>query len=64
LTDVQAVGAPKPRATLPSLWPFLRLDHIFVGHGFAVRSASVPRQGLVRTASDHLPLVADLAVLR
>lgn len=46
--------------TWPSALPFWRIDHLFVSSGIAVLRCEVQRQGLSRTASDHLPLLADL----
>ena len=60
--DVQVHAAPRPRATFPSRFPVLRLDHIFVGDGIVATHAEVRSDMLARTASDHLPLVATLAV--
>jgi endonuclease/exonuclease/phosphatase family metal-dependent hydrolase len=53
----------RPIATWLSSWPILRLDHIFVGEGLQVSVAKVPRATLTRVASDHLPLVVDVAVI-
>jgi endonuclease/exonuclease/phosphatase family metal-dependent hydrolase len=64
LRDVQAPRdrrrEARARATWPSWFPFLRLDHTFVGCGFEVLASRVPRHTEARRASDHLPLVADL----
>lgn len=53
-----------PRPTFPSRFPLLRLDHIWVGGGWQVSAAYVFQNHLSRLASDHLPLVADLAARR
>ena len=37
----------------------LRIDHIFCSQSVEVVSVEVPRSPLVRTASDHLPIVMD-----
>lgn len=64
LRDAQAVG-PKPmRATFPSRFPFLRIDHVFIGGGVEVMDVEVVRTPLARIASDHLPLVAELRFLK
>jgi len=62
LRDVQAARAGhRPLSTFSSLRPFIRLDHIFLSKRFEVQHVFVPRNELTRVASDHLPLVADLA---
>jgi len=58
--DVQLDAKSRPRATFPSRYPLFRLDHIFVGNGVVALEADVWSDRLTRTASDHLPLVADL----
>lgn len=59
LVDVQW-SSDERRATWPSRLPFLRLDHIFVGPGVDVQGFAVLDHALARSASDHLPLTADL----
>lgn len=63
LVDVQYSSAQR-RATWPSRLPFLRLDHIFVGPRVRVEGSAVLDHALARSASDHLPLTADLAFER
>ena len=46
--------------TFPSRFPVLAIDHIFVSPGVEVLKVEVPSNPLLRLASDHLPLVADL----
>jgi endonuclease/exonuclease/phosphatase family metal-dependent hydrolase len=58
LRDAHAGYAP--RATFPSRFPTVRIDHLFVGTDIEVLSAGVVRTELARIASDHLPLVAEL----
>lgn len=60
--DVQRRGSAKPKATFPSRFPVLRLDHIFVSKDISVLDSAVHSDMLARTASDHLPLLAVLAV--
>lgn len=61
LHDVQLrVGDFRPRNTFAALFPFSRIDHIFVSRHFEVEKVQVPQNNLTRVASDHLPLVADL----
>jgi endonuclease/exonuclease/phosphatase family metal-dependent hydrolase len=50
----------RPKATWPSFCPFMRLDHLFISSVFRVLEISVPRTGLTRVASDHLPLFVTL----
>ncbi|MCB1675924.1 MAG: hypothetical protein KDI01_06510, partial [Halioglobus sp.] len=50
----------RPLPTFHSLFPRVRIDHIFVDDGLRVEAIHVPRSVLAKTASDHLPLVADL----
>lgn len=60
--DVQLHTAGRPKATYPSRFPVLRIDHIFAGEGIEPLAAEVRSDMLARRASDHLPLVATLAV--
>ena len=52
----------RPQATFPSRFPMLRIDHLFVSPGVEVLSVGAPSGPLARSASDHLPLVADLRI--
>jgi len=61
LRDVQRANS-RCKATWPASLPFWRIDHIFVSPSFSVLRSDVLLQGLSRTASDHLPLLADLAL--
>ncbi|MBX4897867.1 endonuclease/exonuclease/phosphatase family protein [Rhizobium bangladeshense] len=61
LTDAQLAGNAAPRATFPSRYPLMRLDHIFVTNDLVVERASVLETRLTRVASDHLPLLADIS---
>lgn len=47
----------------PSTRPLLALDHIFANHRVRAHDIVVPRDHLAATASDHLPIVADLEIL-
>lgn len=60
--DVQLDAAARVRATFPSRFPMLRIDHIFVGEGIRTLQAEVRADRLARTASDHLPLLATIGV--
>ncbi|KMO39589.1 endonuclease [Methylobacterium tarhaniae] len=48
------------RPTFPARLPLLRIDHVFVSRGVAVREVRRLGGRLARVASDHLALVADL----
>jgi endonuclease/exonuclease/phosphatase family metal-dependent hydrolase len=50
------------RATFPAVRPLVRLDHVFVSPDLAVRRTAVVRGPGLRRVSDHLPLLAELAV--
>ena len=60
LTDVGARLAA--RATFPSRRPLLRLDRVYASRAVTVETAKVVRSPLLRSASDHLPVVVDLEV--
>jgi len=61
LTDARrAAGAPRGTPTFPSRFPVLPIDHVFVSQGVEVLGVSTPSGLLMRSASDHLPLLADL----
>ena len=63
LNDVQILKVNhKPKATWFSLFPFSRIDHIFVSPGIEVLDVIVPNTKLNRQASDHLPLIVDLKI--
>jgi endonuclease/exonuclease/phosphatase family metal-dependent hydrolase len=51
-----------PCGTYPSRCPFLRIDHVFHSRELTVRGADVPRTRLTRIASDHLPLLVEVAL--
>ena len=48
--------------TYPAVLPLFHLDHIYFDHHFRVEKAFFHRTRLALIASDHLPLVADLAI--
>jgi endonuclease/exonuclease/phosphatase family metal-dependent hydrolase len=60
LHDVGA-GIAAPR-TFPSKRPLLRLDRVYTSRAVTVRRAFVARTSLLRLASDHLPIVVDVAI--
>ncbi len=53
-----AAGAP---GTYPAADPVKRIDYVAVGRGVRVRGVSVPEEAV---ASDHRPVVAELALAR
>jgi endonuclease/exonuclease/phosphatase family metal-dependent hydrolase len=63
LRDAQLVLHKQARQTFPARMPMLRIDHIFCGRTVEVLGVEVPRSQLVRTASDHLPLVMDFGIV-
>jgi endonuclease/exonuclease/phosphatase family metal-dependent hydrolase len=52
-------AAPAP-CTFPARWPVFALDRIWVNPREKLLRVNVPRSPLIRQASDHLPLVAEL----
>ncbi|UFS69185.1 endonuclease/exonuclease/phosphatase family protein [Geomonas sp. RF6] len=52
-----------PFGTWPVRFPMLRIDHLFISEGLAVRAVKVPRTPLTRVASDHLPLLVTVELL-
>lgn len=65
LRDAQAPTPTRPRpatATFPSSFPFMRIDHVFLTKGLETRAVHSPYDPRARTASDHLPLVVELAI--
>lgn len=62
LRDAQ-LAARRGRAspTFPALLSLVRIDHVFVTETLAVERVDVPSSLLARVASDHRPLVVDLA---
>ena len=63
LRDAQLLLHKRARRTFPARMPMLRIDHIFCGRSVNVLGVEVPRSQLVRTASDHLPLVMDFRIV-
>lgn len=50
--------------TYPGVIPFLHLDHIYFDHSMEMESLALHRSRLSLTASDHLPLVAEISLKR
>ncbi len=59
-SDAQLAASGKPKATFPSRFPLVRIDHVFVSRDLQVTSASIAFNPLTRRASDHLPLQVNL----
>ena len=63
LTDVQNASNSGPvEATFHAKSPFFRIDHIFVSAHFRPLKTEVRKTADTAGASDHLPLVVDLAL--
>ncbi|SNB46306.1 endonuclease/exonuclease/phosphatase family protein [Geobacter sp. DSM 9736] len=63
LHDVQrVVKGKRPQPTWPVLFPFLRIDHMFVSSDLAVEDVLVPRTPLTTVASDHLPMIVTISL--
>jgi endonuclease/exonuclease/phosphatase family metal-dependent hydrolase len=56
-------GERKPAPTWPSVLPLVRYDHLFVGHGIAVKQVQVVTTARARLASDHLPVLMEFELL-
>lgn len=56
-----SIPGRKAKSTFPSRFPCLRLDYIFVSKDLNVEQTAVVNDKLTRVASDHLPLIAQLA---
>ena len=62
LRDVRvATGAARRHRTYPTRFPVAAVDHIFVNEVLQPMTIASHRTALARTASDHFPLVAELA---
>jgi endonuclease/exonuclease/phosphatase family metal-dependent hydrolase len=62
LRDVQGDSLQVPPLnTFSTLRPLVRIDHVFVSRHFSPKHVRAPRNFLTRVASDHLPLIVDLA---
>jgi len=48
--------------TFPAGMPVLRIDHVFVSDGVAVRVMRAADSAEARVASDHLPLIVDFEI--
>jgi endonuclease/exonuclease/phosphatase family metal-dependent hydrolase len=63
LRDAQRL-APRgePNRTFPSLLPLLRIDHVLVSPELSVQRCHVATGLRAKLASDHLPLIVELAL--
>lgn len=60
LRDAGAIGIKGRRATYPSSFPTISIDHIFTSAHFSVTEFFIPNDQKTRIASDHLPVIATL----
>lgn len=61
LSDVQvAAQNHRPMNTYSGRFPSFRIDHIFISSDLEVSAVEVPSSELARSASDHLPLLAEI----
>jgi endonuclease/exonuclease/phosphatase family metal-dependent hydrolase len=60
--DAWLLGGDVAGATFPASDPTARIDYLFVSEGIRVHRVLVPAGELVRTASDHRPVVAELTL--
>jgi endonuclease/exonuclease/phosphatase family metal-dependent hydrolase len=63
LRDAQLVRRNRSERTFPARLPMVSIDHIFCSRSIEVLGVQVPRSPLVRTASDHLPVVMDFRII-
>ena len=62
LRDVRRLVHPfRVFRTFPTRFPLLAVDHIFINHILRPLSMNIHRSPLARIASDHYPLIAELA---
>lgn len=62
MTDAPLRSGTKPKATFPSRFPLLRIDHVFVSDEITPVATQVVSTPLSRRASDHLPLLVTVEV--
>lgn len=60
--DAQTVCSGARHGTFPTRLPLICLDYVFVSQEVQVKALASHRTPLARVASDHYPLVAELAV--
>lgn len=59
---VQRAAGQRYIPTWPAPLPFLSIDHIFLSPHFEVLSIDAVFEGVARWASDHVPLLAEVAL--
>ncbi len=65
MTDAQTLlDGHRPRGTFPSRFAAIRIDHIYVSQGVEVSAVEIPGSTQAKIASDHLPLLIQLAISR
>jgi len=57
-----AFGVLAPGASFPAVRPIGPLDRVALSHGWLLRATGVHNQAPARTASDHLPVWADVTL--
>jgi endonuclease/exonuclease/phosphatase family metal-dependent hydrolase len=64
LMDVQKVSSNpvRPKPTFHAKSPMFRIDHMFVSKHVNALNVEVKRNRDTHVASDHLPLIAELAI--
>jgi len=50
----------RPGCTWPSIFPFRRIDHVFVSSDIKIISTLIPKTAMTKSASDHLPLIVEM----
>ena len=60
--EIKGQGGAASQPTFHSRSPLFRIDHIFVSPHFRIIGVEVIKTPDTQTASDHLPLAADLAI--
>ena len=58
----KSIEGHRPKKTWFGRYPLGRIDHVFVSSPVQVIKVEVPKTGLSRVASDHLPLIVDLKI--
>lgn len=61
--DSWVLGEQAAGETFPASDPTARIDYLFVSEELRVEEVRLPDSGSVRSASDHLPVVAELTLL-
>lgn len=65
MTDAQTLlDGHRPRGTFPSRFAAIRIDHIYISQDVEVTAVEIPGSLQAKMASDHLPLLVQLAIPR